>query len=327
MSLPASRRRFRSTLALESLAIKSQYQRARKDSQREKIRHLEERFGPLWGDIGVVAEAFGVAWAETKDFAMAIAWYRKALAANDGSASIKASEQLGNLRSRLALESVQQARQKNPKVSTAQLDEARAEIGAALDLLEGLTKLQPSIEREDLCGSAWKRLALLEAIAGRSDKELAAINNMKASYARAEALARASDHSELFYPALNRMAAELIVDAGKKVWAKFNPTMLAEVRDSLAAQARDDPDFWSFVGVIELRMYIAIADQRLAAEQPEIEREFEDLFARVSAASMWSSVVDQASFVLPKYAARATAAEGRAARALLARLQTYSRTM
>ena len=185
--------------------------------------------------------------------------------------------------------------------------------------------MQPSIEREDLCGSAWKRLALLEAVAGRSNQELAAINNMKASYARAETLARASNHSELFYPALNRMAAELIVDAGKKGWRKFDAAMLAEVRDSLAAKARDDPNFWSFVGVIELRMYIAIADQRLASEQPEIEQEFEDLFTRVSAASMWSSVVDQASFVLPKYAARAPAAEARAARELLARLQTYSR--
>ena len=66
-------------------------------------------------------------------------------------------------------------------------------------------------------------------------------------------------------------------------------------------------------------------DQRLAAEQPEIEREFEDLFTRVSAASMWSSVIDQASFVLPKYAARAAGRRARAARALLARLQTYSR--
>ena len=66
----------------------------------------------------------------------------------------------------------------------------------------------------------------------------------------------------------------------KKGWGKFDLAMLAEIRDSLAAKARDDPDFWSFVGVIELRMYIAIADQRLAAEQPEIEQEFEELFAR-----------------------------------------------
>ena len=79
------------TLALESLAIKSRYQRARKESQREKIRHLEERFGAQWGGMGAVAEAFGVAWAETRDFATAIAWYQKALAANEGSASIKAS--------------------------------------------------------------------------------------------------------------------------------------------------------------------------------------------------------------------------------------------
>jgi len=220
---------------------------------------------------------------------------------------------------------VQQARKQNAKVSAAQLDAARGEIRGALDLLEGLTRLQPSIEREDLCGSAWKRLALLEAIAGRSDKELAAINNMKASYARAETLARASNHAELFYPALNRMAAELIVDAGKKGWRKFDPAMLAEVRDSLAAKARDDPDFWSFVGVIELRMYIAIADRNLAAERPKIEGEFEELFTRVSAPSMWSSVIDQASFVLPKYAASAAEAERRAAEALLAKLCSYAR--
>jgi hypothetical protein len=62
-----------------------------------KIRYLEDRFGDYWGDSGKVAEAFAVAWNDAGDRGKAIDWYHKALAANDGSASIRAAEQLGNL--------------------------------------------------------------------------------------------------------------------------------------------------------------------------------------------------------------------------------------
>ena len=95
------------------------------------------------------------------------------------------------------------------------------------------------------------------------------------------------------------------------------------MRESLTLRARDDPDFWCFIGVIELRAYQAMAEKRLAAERSGIELELEELFTRVSAPSMWSSVLDQASFVLPKYAARTAGAESRAAREVLARLQRY----
>jgi hypothetical protein len=44
----------------------------------------------------------------------------------------------------------------------------------------------------------------------------------------------------------------------------------------------------------------------------------------VSAAWMWASVYDNARFVLQKYAARATAKEGKAAAALLERLATFA---
>jgi tetratricopeptide (TPR) repeat protein len=311
------------TLALETLAIKSRYQKASREKQRTKIRHLEERFAPLWGAIGAVAESFGLAWAETKATGEAIEWYRRALAANDGSASIKAAEQLGNLRARLALETVQRAHKEGEPASRTQMEQARREIKAALATLEGLTQLHPSIERQNLCGSGWKRLALVEAIAKRPNEERIAVSNMKAAYARAEALARETNFAALFYPALNRMAAELIVDAGKPGWTKFDSGTLDDVRESLTLRARDDPDFWCFIGVIELRAYQAMAEKRLAAERSGIELELEELFTRVSAPSMWSSVLDQASFVLPKYAARTAGAESRAAREVLARLQRY----
>ena len=155
-------------LALESLAIKSRYQKASRETQRPKIRHLEDRFAPLWGGMGAVAESFGLAWAETKATAEAIDWYGKALAANDGSASIKAAEQLGNLRARLALEVVQRAHKQEGGASRAQLAQARSEIKAALATLEGLTQLQPSIERQNLV-----RLGVEAARVGRSDRQAA----------------------------------------------------------------------------------------------------------------------------------------------------------
>ena len=313
------------TLALETLAVQSNFQKAPVEDQRVKIGHLERRFEAQWGGIGVVAEAFGVAWTAAEDPGRAIEWYERALAANDGTASIKASQELGNLRARVAWKGLERALKKNGKVSPTQLKKARADIRSALDLLEGLVALKPTIERYSLCGSAWKRLAMVEALANRPTNEFAAIERMRACYARAEALARDSRHAEMFYPALNRMAAELTVDARKPNWVGFDASTLAEIRANLSIKARDDPDFWSLVNLVELRMYEAIANRRLAKERPSIEHEFDDLHARVDAAWMWNSVLDQAAFVLPKYAERTSAVEKEAALALLEWLKARAR--
>jgi len=101
---------------------------------------------------------------------------------------------------------------------------------------------------------------------------------------------------------------------------------LAKELESLAAKARDDPDFWSVVGLTELRIYLAIADHKLASELDTVLREFDDLYTRVSAPSEWSSVLDQLRFVLPKYAARATTAEKKAVERLTTHLQGRART-
>jgi len=324
-------------LALQSLAVKSKYQRAPPQEQQSRIRHLEAQFGARWGAIGAVAEAFGDAWDEAGDRRPAIAWLARALAANDGTASLDAVSKLGNLRAREAWETVARtarltatpskdarkrgghrtpARAGDAKARDAAFDTARAEISAALALLEQLANLQPSIERESLCGSAWKRMALLEALAQRPVAETRAIANMKARYGAAEKLARASHDRQLFYPALNRMAAELIVDGAKPGWRGFGSAALAELRANLAAKTRDDPDFWSVVGLTELRLYEAVAKRRLAGELDAIMGEYRDLHERVSATTSWSSVLDQVRFVLPHYQNRATAAEKRAARTL-----------
>jgi len=96
------------------------------------------------------------------------------------------------------------------------------------------------------------------------------------------------------------------------------------VQQSLAIKTRDDVDFWSVVGLTELRLYKALARGKLADELVSIEDEYEKLHARVSAGWMWASVRDQVRFVLPKYASRTSAREQKAAEALLKRLEVLA---
>jgi hypothetical protein len=269
-----------------------------------------------------------------------VPWLERALAANDGSASIKAAERLGNLRGRLAWHHVEQARTEHdrlrrelesaaPRPATAlrrraeaaaralqqAAHAARDALGGAVALLDQLVALQPTMERASLCGSVYKRLALVEAATGRADAETAAIRRMQAQYRRAEAIGRAAGLPDFYYPALNRMAAELAL--AQPGWRGFARDETAAVRQALATQARDDPDFWSIAGLIELRLYEALAARRLAAQRASIEDEYADLRLRVAAPSRWASVHDQLAFVLPRYAAHAAAAERDAATALL----------
>jgi len=326
-------------LALETLAVRSEFQQADPERTAAQIRHLKSRHGEAWGAIGAVAEAYGVAWAAAGDAARAVPWLERALAANDGSASIKAAERLGNLRGRLAWHHVEQARTEHdrlhhelesaarPATALRRRAEAAARalqqaahaardaLGEAVALLDQLVALQPTMERASLCGSVYKRLALVEAATGRADAETAAIRRMQAQYRRAEAIGRAAGLPDFYYPALNRMAAELAL--AQPGWRGFDRDETAAVRQALATQARDDPDFWSIAGLIELRLYEALAARRLVAQRASIEDEYADLRLRVAAPSRWASVHDQLAFVLPRYAAHAAAAERDAATALL----------
>jgi hypothetical protein len=130
--------------ALEALTTRSRFEGAAAASQLEKIRHLDARFGAEWGGMGAVAEAFGVAYAAARDIEKAVEWYARAVSGNDGSASMKAGEQLGNLRARLAWERLDTY---GPAPDARRLAQARKDIGNAIDWLDLLVGLQPTIER------------------------------------------------------------------------------------------------------------------------------------------------------------------------------------
>ena len=177
--------------------------------------------------------------------------------------------------------------------------------------------LQTTMERENLLASAYKRLAMLAARAGDPAAESEAIGQMAGHYAAAERIARETGSVDLFYPAMNRMAAELALHAGSGDWQRLDADAVAAVRTSLRARTEDDPDFWSVVGEIELALYEALSAGALAqALQPLLDA-YDDVGRRVTSAWLWRSVRDQLDFVLPRYVARASAPEQEAAKTLL----------
>lgn len=315
-------------LALEEQAVKSKWMRANPAAQLDKIRHLEARFGALWGGMGAIAEAFGLAYAEAGDEAQAVAWYARAVRCSDSSASMKAQEQLGSLRARLAWS------QLGPQPSAAALRRARREIHEAIDALQSLARLQPTLDRHSLHGSAWKRLALLEGLAGDARAESEALAQSAAAYTRAEELARTQGDPHLFYPALNRMALDLVVHAGDTAWPGFDAAAVQAVRSSLLDKQAQDPDFWCYEGLLELEVYEALARRRLAAALDDrsgddapagLLSRYEELHARVSGLSMWGSVADTAGLVLSHHQRHASKAEAAAAKRLLGLLQGFAK--
>jgi len=306
-------------IALEELAVQSRWQGATAQAQLEKARHLEARFGTLWGGMGAIAEAFGVAYAEAGERAIAIGWYERAIGCNDASASIKVTEQLAHLRARQAWERVQDA----PKGSRL-FAAGRKQIREALDALEALCRLQPTLERHSLRGSAWKRLALLERRAGDARAEQKAVVEAAAAYREAETLAGAQGHPELFYPGLNRMGLELVAALGDRGWKGFDADSAATLRHSVETACEADPDFWSVVGLVELELYHALAAHGLAQRGAAMEAGFASAHNSMPSAEPWRTVAEEAEFVLVPYAQAVGGVEGQAAHRLLKLLKGYT---
>ena len=260
---------WRFILALERIAVESEYQGKKPEDQAARLRYLEATFAKYWEKRGNVAEAFGNAWSKSRGFEEAIDWYERARRAQDGTASFASIEQMANAKIRLAWE--------RAAGDDTAIDRARDDIKDAMDLLGTLIALAPTVERESLYGSGYKRLALVEAAAARlADKpdakaaaeaaEEEAIEQMRAHYGAAETIARespAAPAQPLFYPAMNRIAAQLSLADDEKRSAAMDRDTIALVRNSMLSAP---PDFWSVVGQTELDMYVSIAAGTLARD-------------------------------------------------------------
>jgi tetratricopeptide (TPR) repeat protein len=338
-------------LALERIIVRTKFQGADVAEQLRNLAQLEKLFGSKWGRSGDVAELLGQAFVEAGDVEAGLQWYERAVAAPDAQASIKAAEQLANVRARLAWEIVEKAardlddRKKGEKASgqTARARAAarRARLGAerslrkaitradrliaqSLELLTRLIALEPTMERASLIGAAYKRGALVDGAAGRRARVQRHLRQMRAAYQNAQELGEKSGATNVYYPAANRLTAEVALHAGTRGWRSLDRETASTVRKSLQTKSATDPDFWSVVGETELDQYEALAARKLAPVRKQLSRAYDDLHKRVTATRMWSSVYDTACLVLPNYASRATGKESAAAHELLAQLRSFA---
>ena len=310
-------------LALEEQAVRVEWMHEDRSSQLEKVRHLEDRFAELWGSMGAVAEAFGLAFAKGGDINAAIGWYARALQANDGSASMKAAEQWGKL-------CVQRGGDllKTAAPGSAQLKAAREDITNALRSLQALAGLQPTLERHSMCGSAWKRLAMLERKEGDAKAEAGCWDMALRAYSDAEKQARAQPGGDPLHPLMNRLALQWLCLRNTPGWTGLDAADVSAdmeaAQASLAHKVQTAPDFGCLVGVVELDLLQALMRQNLAGAAAALTGAFNSLNARLSARLSWAAVADQADMLLSAHAARTTGAEKRAAEDLKKRLLGFA---
>ena len=298
-------------LALETLAIQSQYSGVKPERQLDKLCYLESEFAALWGNMGAVAEGFGLAYAGANAVDKAIDWYRIAVDAEDSSASFKAAEQLGN----------QLVRRGERQADAAA---ARKDIQEGIVQLERLAAVQSTVERESLLGSAYKRLTMIEWRAGRKDKAQAALDEVVRHYGMAEATAARQGFDNLHYPAKSGISAELRAAFLSKRLPDFADDRMKAAADSLLKAATDKPDFWSVVGQTELLILATLAKGQLASAAPALIAALRALKERVPATQMWDSVYNEALFTMEPYLAMAGAAEKHAAQSLLDALKEFT---
>jgi hypothetical protein len=338
-------------LALARIAVRTRFQGADVVEQLQNLTQLQKLFAPKWGSSGDVAELFGEAFVEAGDVEAGMEWYQRAVGASDGRASIRAAEQLANVRGRLAWEIVDKAvrqvddakararggGQRTKQRAAAARARAHAErslraaikradtlIEQSLELLTKLITVGPTMERASLIGSAYKRRALVDGAAGRRARIRRDLEEMRASYRHAQDLGEQMGAADVYYPAANRLTADVALHAGTKRWRALDKETAGKVRKSLQAKSATDPDFWSVVGETELDQYDALARRKLAPALKELLRAYEDLHKRVTATRLWASVYDTACLVLPNYAGRATGRERTAANELLSVLRGFA---
>ena len=337
-------------LALRRIVVRTKYQGADVTEQLRNLAQLEKQFGAKWGGSGDVAELFGEAFVEAGDVEAGMHWYEIAVAAPNGRASIRAAEQLANVRGRLGWELVDKAardldaRKKGEKAvgasakartaaRRARLDAerslvktiARADrlISQSLALLTRLIAFDQTMERASLIGSVYKRKALVDGVAGRRAQVQKDLRQMRAAYVDAQKVGERSGASDVYYPIANRLTADVALHAGTRRRSLDRETA-AMLRKSLKARSASDPDFWSVVGETELDQYEALSARKLAATHKQLARAYEDLHKRVTATRMWASVYDTACLVLPNYASRAKGKERAAANELLVQLRGFA---
>ncbi|MBK9783305.1 MAG: CHAT domain-containing protein [Betaproteobacteria bacterium] len=277
-----------------------------------RIARIPENQAGKWLQRADICAALGLAWGEIRDWEKAIEWLGKALTAEKGECSMRALEQYANFRVRLAAERWQKARH----LPKAKREDVRlngvASIESAILDLDTLCRRAPTVERLNLLGSAYKRLAQLE----EPPRQLEALVNMAHHY-RLSFDRQADAYSFTNWVAAGLLAAQR--DDSDDGPGSADPLAgLAQELDTLYREkvrsSAEDPNFWDAASLADLELTRLLAQgtitprQRAAASPGEaaapILAAYRDAIGRAASPREISSLCENIAFLLDLWSPR-----------------------
>lgn len=253
-----------------------------------------------WTNHGDVCAAFGRAYGELDEFAMATQWYERSLRAEEAKQPLATLEQLANLLSRHALRSLQKSTPSNNEIEIAAKD-----LGSGIEILEQLCKPIANIatktsNRLALLGSAYKRKAQLDVV--RKRKPIAALKKMQAYYQQSHQQYARQNAGEIdSYPYNNYLTAKILLHLFDPVaQAKPNAAELKTLGELEAqADARDseDPSFWTLIGNADCRLAIHLINEDLQDHTTDIARRYLNAKKRNASAREFQSIIEHVTFL------------------------------
>lgn len=268
-----------------------------------------------WLKRADVAAALGLAWGEARRWSSAIECLEQALKSSLGDCPVRVVEQCANYKVRLAADDWVAIRDKPPKEVQAKRQAFIDTINSAIDELELLSKRAPTVERLNLLGSAYKRLAMiLESEKGLTDKLEEALTNMGRYYRQAFDMSGGNDA----YPFTNWACALLIarqlkmpVDEDKLANVL---TEAARIKEALVAYNAEDPNFWGSAGIADIDLVRLLAgcagknakNETCMALVESIITDYRRAIQRGASPREISSVIEHLDFLLTLSPARST---------------------
>jgi hypothetical protein len=128
---------------------------------------------------------------------------------------------------------------------------------------------------------------MVEAAAQRPARERAATAAMRKHYQGARDLSRAEGGGDAVNSAINLIAADLASHAGRRGSQTLDPTLIGEIGQGLRAATQRGATFWSEVDAINLRLFEAVANGKLARVKEAIEKSYEKLAESGAVGARW----------------------------------------
>ncbi len=267
------------------------------DKQRGRLRGLERVLDEHaeWKS-GHLLHEMAKAWRATGEYQRAIAAYRAALLAKDGTAPLTAAEQLCNLLDRMESLGAPLEDASGGDRSPLETEGSGGEL-PTLRWLSWVESAGPTMERASLRGGILKRAG--QRAAGKERERL--LTASAKAFERAVELGRAEKGALHYYPGLNLAAVRWALGAGKgkTKGAELIKDLVEPSRDSALAEIAGGRTLWNEIARVEADLLEALVlDDLSEAHATRIGKRYATVVNDLGSAADVESVRAQVDFLL-----------------------------